>query len=372
MQVADVLYARVIERFFSRRDVVPFQWWSKERQIGGYAKACQHRPPWVIGKCPVKQNGTTCSKCQDFTPIPVDESLIGHHMRGAVTLGSYQLATDAVSVKWACLDFDDHGQVGEQALQDAATLARMSLKDLNLPTVMELSGGSGWRCHLWTFFSLPVPAIKARVVLDAALRQCGLHESSFIERFPKQSRALNGYGNLVKIPFGVHRKTGNRSVFLNEKGEPVPSVEAALDQIEPVDPIVLDATIDLRHLSLEEVPIGQVQPAKNFDHPIETMNRILSRCWYFREVERQQMADNCKVHYEDWWNYVLMFSRFGEAGAHRVLAFSRLDDRHDEDYTVNIINYVRQHGYHAPSCRRLRDGPGQVRCPLDPLECGAA
>lgn len=339
--------------------------------MSGYGKACAIRPPWVMGRCEHKIGGMTCGKCPHFAPEPLTEQALEMHIRGSITMGSYQLSLDN-TVKWLCLDFDDKGEVKPEELQDAVRIARLSLEDLRIPTSVEASGGNGWRAHVWSFFSSPIPAIKARVILDAALRQCGLHEKTYIERFPKQSRALNGYGNLVKIPFGVNRKTGRRSLFLDDDFDPIESIRGGLDTIQLIDPLVVDYVIDMRHLDVQDSAITVGTPAKNFDHPPEVMNRILSKCAYFREVERQQMDEKCKVHYEDWLNYVTMFCRFGKDGVDRIMRLSALDERFDADRTINLINYMRQHGYHAPSCRRLKSGPGQICCPLDPLECGAA
>lgn len=364
---------RIVELFFARTDVWAFQWFSQQRGIGGYAKACVAQPPWTNMRCPRKKSGQRCGDCDQFEPIAVTPTVIDLHLKGAVTVGSYQLALDGTSVKWAVLDFDDHGEGEPQELQDAVRIAHLALSDLGLPPSLENSGGQGWRCHLWLFFNGPVPAIKARVILDYVLAETGLCEKPFIERFPKQSRALNGYGNLVKVPFGVHRKTGKRSCFLEAEGlAPMPTIDAALASIQMIDPIAVDFAIDVKHLAVEELAPTQAQPAKNFAYPAEQMHKLLARCWWFQSVERQQMSDQHRVEYEDWWAYVLALSRFGDAGAQRILAFSRYDERYDEQYTIGIINYIREHGYHMPSCRRLRQGPGQIHCPYDPMECGAA
>ena len=364
---------RILDLWFHRRDVGVQQYWNKTTGRGGYGKVCEHQPPGRYEPCAFRKPNVTCGKCGDFKALPITSQLVRGHLQGGYTLGAYQLGQDGATVKWTCLDFDQIETGTEQELQDAALIAKLSLESLHLPAYFESSGGSGWRCHVWTFFSGPVPAIKAKVVLDAALRQAELHEKPFIERFPKQSRALNGYGNLVKLPFGIHRKSGKHSMFLDDNLNPITSTETALGTIEPVDPMVLDMVIDLKALTLDDAPSATVNaPATKFDYPSDAMGKILTNCWYFREVERQQADAETNVHYEDWWNYLLMFVRFGDAGANRILTLSQQDPRFDFEYTVTLINYLRANGYHAPSCRRLRTGPGQIRCPFDPLECGAA
>lgn len=362
----------IIDLWFARQDVFPFQWFSARRQIGGYAKACQHRPPWVQGTCPERADGVTCAKCPHFAPIPVDENIIARHLAGALTVGSYQLALDGTGVKWACLDFDDNGEGDPRDLQDAAMLAHMALQDFGLPTSIEASGGQGWRCHLWAFFDGLVPAIKARVLLEAALKEAGLSDRRFIERFPKQVRALNGYGNLVKLPFGVHRKTGKRSQFLNPVTlEPIADVADALARVTLIDPANVDFVIDMRHLDVQQLTTCEVAPVSNFDRPPGVMRQVLKGCWYFRELEKEQSGDGQAVHYEDWWTYLLLCCRFGEEGVAQIHTFSERDQRYDQFYTNNLINYARQQGYHMANCSRMKNGPGLIHCPLDPLNCGA-
>jgi len=362
----------MLELFFSRTDVFPYQWYSRPRQMAGYAKACIHRPPWLQGGCEHKVEGRGCRDCPSFEPIPVGERAINLHLSKAFVMGTYQLALDGSSIKWACLDLDDHGEHPEQELRELALVLRAYLLEYGFPTVAEASGGQGFRCHLWIFFAAPVPAIKARVVLDALLREWKLDDYPGLELFPKQSRALNGYGNLVKLPLGLNKKTGRYSHFLDGDLEPIRDPMPVLLDPPLVDPTVLDFILDVRNLSLDESTCTTAKPAKNFDHPIEAMNRVLTRCWYFRELEKRQISREHQVHYEDWWNYVLMLARFGDAGFQRILQFSTLDDRYDEEYTRRTTNYIREKGYHAPSCRRLREGPGLLRCPRNPLECGAA
>lgn len=362
---------RVLDLFFHRRDVFVHQYHSEQSGRSGYSKVCAHQPPWIRGKCPHRKPDTKCGQCGQFEPLSINPKIVKMHLDGAVTLGAYQIGSDGVTVRWGCLDFDDHGLCSEQELQDAALVAQESLASYGLPSYFEASGGTGWRCHLWVFFADAVAAIKVKVVLDSALRQAALHDKPYIERFPKQARALNGYGNLVKVPFGVHRKTRKRSQFLNDKLEPV-SIDEALGMIQEVDPMGVDMVIDVRGLTLEEPATREAAPARDFNYPLEAMHRILSTCEYFKLANRVQRANDGTLHYEDWWNCLLMFSRFGDAGVKWLLEFSQADDRFNAEHTIKLINYIREKGYHAPSCRRLREGPGQLRCPLDPLECGAA
>lgn len=370
METAADIAQRVFDLWFHRKDCFTTQYFNPRTKMGGYLKVCKVHPTWARERCQHKTEGVKCGKCEKFQAMPVTTRIVKAHLDGALTCGAYQLGEDGYTAKWGCLDFDDHGLCSVDELQDAARVAQMSLESLGLPSYFEASGGNGWRCHLWTFFAEPVPAIKLRVVYQAALEQAGLEGKPYIERFPKQARALNGYGNLVKVPFGVHQKTKKRSQFLDANLEPI-GLEDGLRRIKTVDPAALDFIIDMKNLKLEETPFAHAAPVKNFDHPAELMDRTLTHCWYFRELERQQLSPDYSVHYEDWWNLVLYCSRFGDTGVQHILDTSHKDSRFDFEYTVNVVNYIREHGYHAPGCKRLREGPGLIHCSLDPLHCGA-
>ena len=42
-----------------------------------------------------------------------------------------------------------------------------------------------------------------------------------VELFPKQNKLKTGPGSLVRLPFGVHRRSGNRYGFYNTQGHPI-------------------------------------------------------------------------------------------------------------------------------------------------------
>lgn len=87
--------------------------------------------------------------------------------------------------------------------------------------LLEDSGGKGY--HIWLLLSEPVPAAHARAWAEAIRPQYmrmarlvpeGSEPWPALEIFPKQDAvAEGGFGNLVKLPFGVHGKTHTQSVM---------------------------------------------------------------------------------------------------------------------------------------------------------------
>lgn len=137
--------------------------------------------------------------------LPIGPEIIRRHLAGDLTLGAYQLNSDG-KVLWLVFDFDT-----ELADRDAQALLSIVMEtEYAHSTILEATG-NGSRRHLWILFSDPVSAVYARSLAKGFLQQVKI----VVEIFPKQtSVADDGYGNLVKIPFGVNRKTGNRSTLL--------------------------------------------------------------------------------------------------------------------------------------------------------------
>jgi len=171
-----------IDLFFSRRDVYAVQ-----MDDGSY------RPVW-----------------KSVSPRIVDA-----HLAGGVTIGSYVVNQRGL-VKFAVLDIDSH---------DGLDAARVALRDVlgsldekyRRGSIVEYSGQKGY--HVWVVFDGLVAASAVRS--EFADFDC--------EVFPKQDRVgADGLGNLVKLPLGVHRRTGKRCLFLDDDLAPLQDQAVAL------------------------------------------------------------------------------------------------------------------------------------------------
>lgn len=141
-------------------------------------------------------------------PITIKD--IEKHLKGEHTLGLYCL-NHGNTVKWACVDIDAH--------DITATELRRSREDAyfiyhifeGFDRMLENSGRRGY--HVWIFFPKPVPAEYAQRLVKAKLNRQGYNKH---EVFPKQTELNEGrkFGNLVKLPLGVHKKSGKRSIII--------------------------------------------------------------------------------------------------------------------------------------------------------------
>lgn len=195
---------RFLETFGGREDAHARQW---------------HDPERGSGYSPVRQ--------------PLTLHLLRNHLLGNVTLGVYPVRRDG-TVGFFAFDLDLDPAVVEARRSDGAGLVALReelehevaalhdrLVEHGLDPLVEDSGYKGR--HLWVLASEPIDAGLARRA-GLALAQ-GFPVSSAhvrLEVFPKQARVRSGgLGNLIKLPLGIHRRTGRRSRLLDARGHAI-------------------------------------------------------------------------------------------------------------------------------------------------------
>lgn len=144
------------------------------------------------------------------------------HLEGDKTVGVYQTAYPAETCRWIAYDIDDHSGKGFSKIQ--RTLLETALKANKVPFYVEGSGSKD-SYHFWVFFKHPVSLALAYNYARAMVVQKGRYMFSG-EIFPKQEKLSPDkvYGNLIKLPLGLNRKSNSWSYF-----------EGPFDDIETVD-----------------------------------------------------------------------------------------------------------------------------------------
>ena len=148
---------------------------------------------------------------------PLNRSLLSDHLRGAETLGAYVLDSSS-HARFMVLDADD-----EPNRRRLIALSRV-LDQLACPTYLEASRRGA---HLWFFFDKPRPGAAVRTFGQGVMNYFNLSD---IELFPKQSALRGGGpGSLVRLPFGVHKKSDRRYGFYTPDNEPLaPTLSAQI------------------------------------------------------------------------------------------------------------------------------------------------
>ena len=163
----------------------------------------------LLGRTFVQRNDMFASQLEDGRYVAIKEPLVERHLelhlKGHITLGAYMLSP-ASTARLMALDAD-----GENGLVDLANLS-YELETEGIPTYLETSRRGG---HLWFFFEQPHEGKQVRAFGKGILRR---YELEGIELYPKQDRLYGGPGSLVKLPFGIHKRSGQRYPFIRRDG----------------------------------------------------------------------------------------------------------------------------------------------------------
>jgi len=164
---------------------------------------------------------------QGYVPVPrpMLAEDIREHLQGRKTYGIYLLTGD--NMAWTgVIDVDliqrlrdrEEAKKEREAIRREAIYVFRRIRELaakaGLTCIPEVSGGKGY--HYWFPAEEPVEAGTMKTALQALAREIAGDIKCFaLEIFPKQDALKGkGYGNLVKLPLGVHRRTGGKSGFI--------------------------------------------------------------------------------------------------------------------------------------------------------------
>jgi hypothetical protein len=132
--------------------------------------------------------------------------IIARHIRGDITIGSFQINPKNNTVKWICFDFD--GDLKEEF--DKAKKLFLKLKQKGFSPLLEFSGRRGY--HVWLF----VEPTDAKIAREFAVKISEEHKPN--EIFPKQDKIeKDGFGGQVKVPLGLHRASDKWSYLFDDK-----------------------------------------------------------------------------------------------------------------------------------------------------------
>lgn len=183
-----------------------------------------------------------------YTPVKahLDDDNLAEHLKGFVSYGAYvidptcELREWGNTVAYVVFDLDTYDV---DALDLLCREVERLVPDNPKCLVLEDSGGKGY--HLWLLLSEPIAAARARAWTHPvrqryeARRRAAAPLNGFdtandwppLEIFPKQDEVVAGaYGNLVKLPFGVHAKTHARAFLVQARG-----FASSLEDVRPYD-----------------------------------------------------------------------------------------------------------------------------------------
>jgi hypothetical protein len=118
------------------------------------------------------------------------------HLKGEITIAVYLLSENGAA-KISVIDADD---------EEGFEKLRRVHEELEISSYLESSRRGG---HLWFFFE---HGVEGKVAKNFGLEIAKKYKIE-AEVFPKQAHS-EGPGSCIRLPFGVHRKTGERYPFI--------------------------------------------------------------------------------------------------------------------------------------------------------------
>jgi hypothetical protein len=242
-------------------------------------------------------------------PKLLDADVVRMHLNGDLTINLFAINPETQRSKWIAIDADFEGSMR------ALLQLQQALKQDGVEAALEQSRRGG---HLWIFCETPLLAAECRIYiynlslrLRIQIKGCGLKEG--IEVFPRQDRLEEGeYGNAIRAPLGVHRKTNLRYWFHGV----TPTPEAQLAYLNRLPKFTEYRLRTLVHgMSFPEVyrpvaavsyiPISSLTAQREFkilDH-VRTTRRD-SRNWWARcpscaLIGRDRTGDNLSIQIKD-------------------------------------------------------------------------
>jgi hypothetical protein len=139
-------------------------------------------------------------------PKPLTSELISAHFRGDQTLGAYAVDIDGMA-HWICFDADNADNF--ELLKKVAR----NLQNDGFQGYLEQSSRGG---HFWLFLPLLKAQDAQRLGTQLAV-EAGLpaFKDGELELYPKSPLSF------VRLPLGIHQKTGKRYFFITPSGEPL-------------------------------------------------------------------------------------------------------------------------------------------------------
>lgn len=192
---------------------------------------------------------------------PLTTDLIKGHLEGNITVGTYNLDKENM-VKWGCIDIDE--EAVDDPRETAKTIHKTLVENgfLKRAVVIEASRHPDPSYHVWILFKETYPAYIAKYLLERVLEKCN---NPKVEIFPKQTRLeKDGFGNLVKLPLGLHQKSKKWSSLVDP---------------ETFKPLPFESVFEIDGTTLYESEIAEIKRRIEHEKP---------SYWFDRETEEKE------------------------------------------------------------------------------------
>ncbi len=300
---------------------------------------------------------------------PLTEEALQKHLTGRDILGTYVQRPNQTA-KFLVFDVDvskkvllqhPYGSTHFASYKQKAAEAAMELlriyKNMGVKGYLEDTGFRGY--HVWLFFTEWIPVRYINQLTECVQRLLPTDVTSdndvTMEVFPNKARIKPGKcGQCIKMPLGVHIRSGERSFFIEEGGEIVRDYKEFLSGISKVS---LQAVRKILGANLPQ-EISNSQPSQNIvvdekrlGSVSESIRIVIERCSLMRFLIHKVMSTGYLSHFERQ-TLLYVFGHMGDEG---------------KDFVHTLMSFTLNYQYHVTqkfitkmpekpiSCLKLRE-----------------
>lgn len=309
--------------------------------------------------------GSGNKRMSEQVPEPLTEEMIRQHLSGDVILGTYVQRPNGTS-KYVVFDIDiskkillqyDYGSsefnaYKQNAAEHASKLCKI-LQRMGMTGYIEDSGFRGY--HVWVFFTGWIPVRYINRFTECVQKELGdSGDGITMEVFPNSARIRTGkFGQKIRLPLGVHIRTGNRSYFVDVQFRPITDYK---DYFSGVAKFSLNAVQKVLGMYLPETK--EQEKYKEVDTDLEkfgtlpeTVRIVLEKCSLMRYLCQKAASTGYLSHFERM-SILHVFGHMGDEGrefVHTVMAFTL---NYQYDTTEKFILKIPEKPI---SCAKLRE-----------------
>ena len=227
------------------------------------------------------------------------------------------------------------------------------LKQRGIRGYLEISGHRGF--HVWIFLTEWIPVRYALLFCEVLQRKLRDDETGdiTIEFFPNKARIRpDNPGQVIKLPYGRHIRTGHRSFFVDEEGHPCRDINAFIDGLAKY-PLGAIRKILAAHSQVSE-PEAQREVDEDisaFGTQSPAIREVLLKCNLMRYLCQKAAKTGYLTHFERL-SVLYVFGHMGTEGegfVHKVMSMTI-------NYNYNTTErFIRKRPDNPISCLKLRD-----------------
>ncbi len=306
------------------------------------------------------------NKKRSFSPqmIPVTEKEIEKHLKGNVTLDTYiqrqnstvrHIIYDIDISKRILLKYANDTEEYKEYMRLAVVKANEvveRLRRFGIGAYVELSGNRGF--HIWIFLTEWIPVRYAvmfnEIVLDGLYND---NDDITIECFPNKTRVKPGkLGQVMKLPYGLHIKTEERSYFIDENGNPYRDINHFIDGIAKYSLGAIKKVIATQSGAKQIIEKKDVDDDLTaFGNIAPSIREVLDKCNLMRYLCQKAVKTSYLTHFERL-SVLYVFGHLGDEGkdfVHKIMSFTI-------NYQYNVTDkFIKRMPEKPISCIKLRE-----------------